>query len=662
MTEEVRWGATPDEWYTFDFVHGLGADLLPVVSNPSARISKTSTLKTLGKTPSRYNGAREVSGIPDWTSVKVKNGAVLRWMSESDYGICIRCREVRAIDFDLIDTELSDTVLAHVTKFLQEHHKVVLPIRRRGTSSKFLLAFRMGGSLDKRVIKTSNGIIEFLGERQQFVAAGTHQPSGDRYYWAGLEDTIPVLSKAQFEGVFEFLQNNFGVEKPLISKASKSREEQIAVAKDSDPLLQRLAERNLIISNGRDGTVNIVCPFEHEHTTTGNDTSTVYYAPHTGGYASSTIKCLHAHCAQRLTNDYLEALGFSVLDDFDVLPDEDATPLSESRKESKDSRFRFSWASEFIKQYTTPEWLIKGVIPKHSLGVVYGQPASGKSFLVLDMLASVSRGATWNDLPTTQGSCVYICGEGSYFFRNRVLAYQKHHGVDSKDLPLLITDTPPDFAKAIDIKKFVDALKEVTPGCSLVVVDTLAKCMVGDENSGADISRVLRSASYISEELGCSVLLVHHSGKDSGKGARGWSGLKGGVDFELEVERSEELRVAKITKQKDAPDGAEFAFRLKMVDVGVGEDLEVIQSCVVEYTLDRPETGVKTVKLSDTDSAVFAVIQDFFNDRDEWPSTVDLLNYARDNGLGGTNSVNGSVKRLIRKGCLQNVDGVLSPA
>jgi hypothetical protein len=79
------------------------------------------------------------------------------------------------------------------------------------------------------------------------------------------------------------------------------------------------------------------------------------------------------------------------------------------------------------------------------------------------------------------------------------------------------------------------------------------------------------------------VLLIHHSGKDETRGARGWSGLRAAADAELEVIRSDDLRALTVTKQKDGEDGAEFGFRLLTVTIGVDEDLEPITSCVVEH-------------------------------------------------------------------------------
>ena len=79
------------------------------------------------------------------------------------------------------------------------------------------------------------------------------------------------------------------------------------------------------------------------------------------------------------------------------------------------------------------------------------------------------------------------------------------------------------------------------------------------------------------------VLLVHHSGKDTSRGARGWSGLKGAVDVELSVEKDDESKLHTLTvaKQKDGEDGGEFAFRLLPVELDPDEE-GPRYSCVVE--------------------------------------------------------------------------------
>ena len=177
MTNAV-WGATPAEWQRLCGM-GLQADLLPVVSNPSAPISPRSKMKDLGKTPSKYNSQREAVGIPEWTDLKASDKDIARWQRDNDLGICLQTRQVRAIDIDITDAAMVERV-----RGLVELLGGVMPVRARPNSSKCLLAFRLDGVYSKRILRTDKGIIEFLANGQQFIAVGTH-PSGARYEWEG---------------------------------------------------------------------------------------------------------------------------------------------------------------------------------------------------------------------------------------------------------------------------------------------------------------------------------------------------------------------------------------------------------------------------------------------------------------------------------------------
>lgn len=88
------------------------------------------------------------------------------------------------------------------------------------------------------------------------------------------------------------------------------------------------------------------------------------------------------------------------------------------------------------------------------------------------------------------------------------------------------------------------------------------------------------------------VLLVHHAGKDTSKGARGWSGLRAAADAELEVQRTPAGRLLRITKQKDGEDSGAWGFDLQTVVVGVDEDGDEVASCVV---VDAPVPVVQEV-------------------------------------------------------------------
>ena len=232
---------------------------------------------------------------------------------------------------------------------------------------------------------------------------------------------------------------------------------------------------------------------------------------------------------------------------------------------------------------TKLKWIIKGVLPQAELGVLYGESGSGKSFIALDLAAAIALGNEWRGHKVKQGKVVYIAAEGANGFRNRLRAYSHQHQLDLKTLPLHIIHAAPNLLDKTDALDVAKAILSVGKP-DLVIVDTLAQTMPGgNENGGEDMGKAMAHCRGIHRATGALVLLVHHSGKDSSKGARGWSGLRAAADVEMEVVRSDQERMLSVTKQKDGDDGAEFGFKLVQVTVDIDEDGDDITSCIVEH-------------------------------------------------------------------------------
>ena len=232
-----------------------------------------------------------------------------------------------------------------------------------------------------------------------------------------------------------------------------------------------------------------------------------------------------------------------------------------------------------------PEWFVKGVLARAGLGVIYGESGAGKSFLTLDMLMAIALGRDWNGKRVRQGRVVYACAEGQAGFRNRVKAYCKVHGIDPDNLPFgVITDVPNLLAND---HKAVSKQVNAWGGAEILGIDTYAQVTPGaNENSSEDMGKALTHIRLIHAETGAMPLLVHHSGKDTTRGARGWSGLKAAADSELEVLRDQEQRSLRVSKQKDGEDGWMLPFRLEPVELGTDPDGDPITSCVVRYDVE----------------------------------------------------------------------------
>lgn len=240
-----------------------------------------------------------------------------------------------------------------------------------------------------------------------------------------------------------------------------------------------------------------------------------------------------------------------------------------------------------------PGYWVKGVVPDGDLVVIYGASGSGKSFLAWDMACAVERGTPWMDRKTRKGRSVYICAEGGGGFRTRVRAYAAENQIDPNTLPGVIPDAP-NLLEVEDIKSLVHSVRAYGP-IDIIWVDTFAATTPGaDENTSKDIGLALSHCKSLSRILNCLVVLVHHSGKDAARGARGWSGLRAASDGELEVSRDGDLRVLKVTKSKDGRDGDLFPFRLMVVPVGLDIDGDELTSCVIEAAeLQSTGPGIK---------------------------------------------------------------------
>ena len=583
---QTNYGALLQEWDHLSLGLGLTADLLPVVSNPNALISPDSRMQGLGKTPSRYNRNHKVAGIAGWTQHVSTPEEVSAWSKEPDYGICVQTRTVRAIDIDVEDADVVQDILNHI---LQGD---ALPMRIRPNSSKCLLVFQYAGELPKRILRLEKGIIELLGSGQQFVACGTHT-SGVKYEWitpegeAGLPESIPSLSLKEIDALWSLLESKFAVA-PSTTSTKSTKAGKLANAISSDPVGQFLLDSGHVKSTEKDGRLHIECPFSSGHSTVSADSATTYFPANTGGYAHGHFACLHASCAHRSDDDFKAALSLpyaNPLDDFDVIPETGTTVPK------KGTRFQVIPAAQFAEA-KPQSWIVKGVLPQAEMGVVYGESGSGKSFFVLDLVGSIIRGEEWRGHRVKQGNAVYICAEGAGGMRSRLRAYSDHYGCPLGSFGLGVIPDAPNFMQAQDVKGVLEGIKAFG-SVSVIVVDTFAQVMAGaNENAGEDVGKALAHCKALHRHTGALVLLIHHSGKDASKGARGWSGLRAAADVEIEIVRAGDDRVATLTKLKDGVDGAEYGFKLLTVPVGLDEDDEPVSSCVIEYTA----AGKKDIK------------------------------------------------------------------
>jgi hypothetical protein len=218
------------------------------------------------------------------------------------------------------------------------------------------------------------------------------------------------------------------------------------------------------------------------------------------------------------------------------------------------------------------QWLIEDLVPAKAFAAIYGKPGSFKSFVAIYLSQMIAAGQPAFGKPTAQGTCLYIAGEGQAGLKKRSDASRITHEIEPS-VPLYFIKRSLNLSSTLeDMQELIKEIRELGIAPSLIVIDTLARNFVGDENSSSDMSQFISVIGELIAQLSCSVLVVHHAGKDESKGMRGSSALLGAVDAELECvrtsdEEDREHLTGKLTttKQKESEDGIEFHFEMVKV-------------------------------------------------------------------------------------------------
>ncbi|MBB3182715.1 KaiC/GvpD/RAD55 family RecA-like ATPase [Halomonas fontilapidosi] len=275
---------------------------------------------------------------------------------------------------------------------------------------------------------------------------------------------------------------------------------------------------------------------------------------------------------------YRESQRAETLEAFDDLGDPEEGAVLEDGRKRQSRAFGFVPVGDLVADLRPVSWLVRGYLEADSLALVYGEPGHGKSFLAIDLAASIATGTPWHGAETNPGAVFYIAGEGHNGLSRRFKAWELHRGASlTVGVPLYASKRAApldDKESAAEVLRVVDDLATETGQTpALIVVDTLARCFGGDENSATDIGAFVTNLDALRHRWNATVLVVHHSGKDAARGARGSTALRGAVDAEYRVTKDPSGTVTlEATKMKDADTPGRRAFRLAPVELPLTDD------------------------------------------------------------------------------------------
>jgi hypothetical protein len=207
-------------------------------------------------------------------------------------------------------------------------------------------------------------------------------------------------------------------------------------------------------------------------------------------------------------------------------------------------------------------WDAEKTLPKSGDGAVviaYGPSGDFKTAMcVADALDAIARGA----------KVVFAEGEGTHGFRkHRLPAACRARGITTSSLRGKWRTCPavPLLTDATDVRAFKAAHGNFHP--DIVYLDTMAAASGDTEENSAAFGQLLTSTGpvgRICRELRCTVVVIHHSGKDVSKGARGHSSMPAAADGVYFITADKDARTADkfIQKMRDAPDGFSIGYKV----------------------------------------------------------------------------------------------------
>jgi hypothetical protein len=209
--------------------------------------------------------------------------------------------------------------------------------------------------------------------------------------------------------------------------------------------------------------------------------------------------------------------------------------------------------------------LVRNLIGRRGLSMLYGPSNAGKSLAALSLCSSIVSKTPFAGMRVNAhtGCVVYVVMEGSGGLRPRLRALKAQHpDRDHDELSFISGEFDMRMSgkdKDNGTSQLIDTIRDISrtldkPVVFIVIDMLLIAANGGNENSSEDMGSVFQNLARLERNIGAHVMVLHHTGKNPTAGARGWSGMRGRVDTEIELVPDDEQPSTGrliITKQRD---------------------------------------------------------------------------------------------------------------
>ena len=222
--------------------------------------------------------------------------------------------------------------------------------------------------------------------------------------------------------------------------------------------------------------------------------------------------------------------------------------------------------------------LVKGMLREGGLSLWVADPDAGKTTVLQHLGLSVAHGLPFIGRHTVRGAVLLCAFERADDVQGRLDSFYAEHPDLSRDADFYYVNVESRaLATQGTANLIVNAIRSSGLEFKLVIIDTLAAALHGDENDSQAIGDFMRAAKFIKNKTNSHVAVAHHYGKERQRGARGHSKLLG--DFDSVFSLADGTIVPEKLKAKK--DWVAY-YAIAPVVIGKDEDGDPITSVVMQ--------------------------------------------------------------------------------
>ena len=241
-------------------------------------------------------------------------------------------------------------------------------------------------------------------------------------------------------------------------------------------------------------------------------------------------------------------------------------------------------AAALADSHQEVQWLVEDLWGEGAVGLCGGEPKSYKTFMALDLAVAVASGRPCLGrfaVPRPGPVVLFAAEDAPPIVKRRLTGITTSRGVALKDCDLHVITAE---RLRLDADEDVDALDATIAMLKprLLVLDPFVRLHRIDENSSAEVAKVLDRLRVMQRRHGVAILVVHHARK-GGSSVRAGQALRGSSEFHAWLDSLLYLRRTgkddvKLTVEHRAARSEPGGMSLSLVDDGKRLALEIQES------------------------------------------------------------------------------------